>query len=996
MKFIFKLFPLILTLGVYGQKADSSYTETVFAGPKLTPCPAVIAAAPTGEVFVGLDLQGSLGKKPGYGKVVRLIDTNGDGKADKSTDFVKVDNPRGISILGDKVLILHTVVSNGKYDNQQLTLFTDKNGDGVADDAGTPLVKNIGNSEFLASRGADHSTNNIRYAIDGWVYIAVGDFGCKDAQGTDGKTLTMFGGIARVKPDGSGLEEYSSGTRNVYDIAIDPFMNIFTRENTNDGVGWWVRASHFIQSGMYGYPSLYTNFPEDMLPAMGEYGAGSGVGALYLEEPGWPKDANKNVLLADWGHSMVYIHEVYPNKASFTNKVREFHKTSQVSDLDIDGSGRMYLSAWDGAGYQGNPDKGFVTRLVPKGWSYKPFPVLKEQDTDALLKFIKSESMTARVNASYELISRGEDPAPLLEIIEDNGVQLSSRVAALYTYAAIKGAEALPTLEKISLDKEMREHAIRAMGNDLSVASKASLDVLKKGLQDSNPRVQVAAAIALGRTGKSEAASALLPYAALPENLFQKKKAKGAPVKTSAKLKNREKAIPMKVKVDKLSQLVLIVNQGKENKFDHAAWLNPTIHLKNGKKIDLTEQEPLSISVDRGIYGVNQDCLGNPLKFKGKSVKGIGVHAQAEVVFDLPSGAESFSARCILTAGSVGDGKKKMGEVTFAVSEHAVKPVADKGYVAPNVLNHHSTPNAEIVLPHIAQRAIKNLPSEDVLVSALENGKHLDGVFSASKFIHSEKLVDALIKKGKSSHKKEIFSILCRLHQQEKPFDGKSWWTTRPNPDGPYFTPVDWAGTEKINSFLSDYHKSSRDKKWSLAQMKKNKAYVTGFNKRPASGNKNKVKKIGNTAIEDIVLHLTKYKGKKASGQKVIGKVGCAGCHNIEAGETIKGPDLSVLGKMSNADMAEAIIKPGATIAPSWLTVTTKDGAQHIGTLVKEDNKNLTLHNIAGLPTVIPVADVKSRDPGLNMMSLHLCDDLTLDEFGDLIAYIKSMDSSSK
>ena len=42
-----------------------------FSGPELTPCPACICAAPTGEVFVGVDMLGSLGKGPG--KALDLI-----------------------------------------------------------------------------------------------------------------------------------------------------------------------------------------------------------------------------------------------------------------------------------------------------------------------------------------------------------------------------------------------------------------------------------------------------------------------------------------------------------------------------------------------------------------------------------------------------------------------------------------------------------------------------------------------------------------------------------------------------------------------------------------------------------------------------------------------------------------------------------------------------------------------------------------------------------
>ena len=37
---------------------------------------ACLAVLPTGEVFVGVDMMGSLGKEPGYGSIVKLIDAN--------------------------------------------------------------------------------------------------------------------------------------------------------------------------------------------------------------------------------------------------------------------------------------------------------------------------------------------------------------------------------------------------------------------------------------------------------------------------------------------------------------------------------------------------------------------------------------------------------------------------------------------------------------------------------------------------------------------------------------------------------------------------------------------------------------------------------------------------------------------------------------------------------------------------------------------------------
>ena len=77
--------------------------------------------------------------------------------------------------------------------------------------------------------------------------------------------------------------------------------------------------------------------------------------------------------------------------------------------MDVDASGRMYLSAWDGAGYSGDSTKGFTVRVVPKDWKYKAFPDLKESSVSELITLMQSESSVARLYAQQELLTRGKD-----------------------------------------------------------------------------------------------------------------------------------------------------------------------------------------------------------------------------------------------------------------------------------------------------------------------------------------------------------------------------------------------------------------------------------------------------------------------------------------------------------------------------------------------------------------------------------------------------------
>jgi len=942
----------------------------VFADASMTPCPAVISATPYGDLFVGVDMQGSLGKKPNLGYIAKLSDTDNDGKADKRTVFAKVDNPRGLVAIGNKLIVLHCIQKDGVIHTQQLSVFNDNDNDGVADGPAKPLITNIGNPKFLKSRGTDHSTNNIRLGIDGWIYISIGDFGFVDAQGTDGTKLSMHGGgIVRVRPDGSEMETFIHGTRNVYDVAIDPFMNVVTRENTNDGIGWWIRFSHYIQSGEYGYPSLYTNFPEDILPALGEYGGGSGC------------------------RSHIYIHRVTKDGASFTDKPEDFIGCAQVTDIDSDASGRMYLSAWDGAGYKGNPDKGYISIVTPKGWVYKEFPELSKLSASELVNLLKTASSTARVYAQQEILHQNNSLyIPLLKtLIANKAASNESRVAALFTITQLAHQldtenNLLPLLQTLILQKEnpvVREQAIRAFSDRLSSAKKAPeqmLHSIQSCLNDSEPRVQVASAIALGRIKNIDSVNALIKKAVPP-----------APKTIKVDKTLLDKAIEIKggqkveidVDISTFKKLYLIANDAGDNTNDQVAWINPTVHQKFDQSTDMTEHKWKSATQGKGKTLVNKTAYGKPLP---NGAKGIGTHANSIIEFKLPNKSVTFTATGILT------NPQGKGSAKFIVSNsaNAAKPS--------NQPKLHSTPHKEIILPHVAMQALLAIDAQEGCIAALSssNESMQRGALAAMKFMHSDKVVDALIAAAErnTNLKPLIINTLIRLHQKEVDYDGSTWWQTRPDPKGPYFYPTDWSGTAKISNFINTYYATleASAQKTLITELKKNKAYIVKLNPRPEEKGQT-VATVGKTSIEDIVLHVGKHKGNSANGAKVINKVGCIACHGVKAGDPIKGPDLANLGKMSDVDLAEAIIKPGATIAPSWVTVTMNDESGHVGTIVKKDEKELTLHNIGGIPTILDASQISKTEPGPNMMSLHLCDNLTLNEFSDLLAYIKSLDT---
>lgn len=826
--------------------APSDLVSTRYAGNDLTPCPSCLSAAPNGDLFVGVDLNGSLGKGASKGRIVKLLDSNNDGKADRSTVFAKVDNPRGLMAVGDRLYVLHTVIpkKTGVMSGMHLSVFTDANHDGVADGPGKRLIKNISSLKSNQSRGADHTTNGIRMGIDGWIYIAVGDFGFVDAEGTDGTKLTQLGGgILRIRPDGTEMEVYTHGLRNIYDVAIDPFMNIFTRGNTNDGGGWNVRFIHQIQSGEYGYPVLFKNFTDEVIPALADLGGGSGTGALYFQEPTWPAKYNNVPMMGDWGRNQLFIHRLTKDGPSFTQKQENFIRCSQLTDVDVDGSGRMYLSAWEGAGYKGNPMKGYVQRVVPQGWKYLPFPRLSELSDKALVKGLRSASATARLHVSQELLSRPPSVATaVLEVAADRAASRESRVAALYTYAQMLGEKAAPKLATLSKDADIREWALRALADRRGNLSKIPVDLFLAGLMDKDPRVQVVAAVGVGRIGKMKLAKDLLAVAIPP------------------------------------------VPQGASKQKGHQ---------------------------------------GGP----------------------------------------------------------------------------HATPHSEVILPHVAVQSLIQLHAVDDCLTAIE-GPSQDGALWALRWMHDPKVVDGVISKLQTSkdpalHKK-LLTVLARLYQKEAGYDGSWWWSTRPDTRGPYYVPVKWSESEKIEKvFRAAWDGSDATQKSFLTTLaNQHRMNLNGIGKVEVvkKGSKSKKGEVGRTAIEDVIVALGKHKGNAKKGKQVLSTLSCVACHNLNPGDPIKGPDFLKMGaKLSRDQIAEAILKPAATIADSWVTVTMKDGSQHQGTLVSKSKEQVVIHNIAGIPTTLKASDVKSISKQTStVMAPGLANELSLKQFSDLIEYLHS------
>ena len=1004
-----------LSLAVGGLFAHSLAAQTPpelesvrFSGPELTPCPACLCAAPTGEVFVGVDMLGSLGKGPGKGKIVRLVDADGDGNPEKSTIFTKIDNPRGLISIGRKLYILHTVIpaSTGKLEAMHLSVFEDKDWDGVADGEGKILVSNVSPPKHNQARGADHTTNGIRLGIDGWIYIAVGDFGIVGARGTDGRELTMLGGgVVRVRPDGSEMEFYTRGLRNIYDVAIDPLMNMFTRGNTNDGGGWNIRFIHHIQSGQYGYPMLFKHFTDEIIPALQDLGGGSGTGALFLQEPTWPDKFNNVPMMCDWGRSQLIIHRVTPDGASFTQKPENFIRLAQIADVDVDGSGRLYGAAWDGAGYSGNPKKGYVQRYVPEGWKFRRFPDPAKLKDKALVELLRSASATARTAASQELLNRPVAAKAVAVVAVDTAASLESRVAAIFTYKQMEGAKANPGLLRLSTDPTVREWALRALTDRRTQLAGISKDIFVTALKDENPRVQLVAAVSLGRLGDASAAKDLLAMTPVSGTEGPSPEAPKPPAFQSKVIGTKE-TVAIDVDVSKFKELYLMVaDGGNGTSTDHAAWFDPVFVNAAGRKVQLKSLKWKSAKSGWGRIGFGVSAAGSALKtHEGKSAPaGLGTHAESLIIYDVPKGAVRFQATGGLASTS------QRGTVQFIVNDS--RPASGAGRMSKE--GDHAAPNPQILLPHVAVKALVDLKATEACLSAV-NTEQSKGALWALRLMHDPKGVRGLMDRYSSSRtngaRLGILTALLRLYHKELPYDGSWWWGTRPDTHGPYYKYGTWEESEKIRLFVHEAFQSG-DLALRSALVRAVSRHRVGFKGindtvaakipiKPADPTVDlasiaaKKGQIGKMSIEDVLLILKKAKGDEAKGREVFSRQGCIVCHTTEKGQPLKGPFMGQVGAvLSPEQIAESILKPNASISQGFATVqvTTRDKKAYVGFVTAQSAEAIEIRDIAGKASRVKVDNIKERkELEISMMPAGLADALSIEEFASLVAFLSS------
>jgi putative heme-binding domain-containing protein len=137
-------------------------------------------------------------------------------------------------------------------------------------------------------------------------------------------------------------------------------------------------------------------------------------------------------------------------------------------------------------------------------------------------------------------------------------------------------------------------------------------------------------------------------------------------------------------------------------------------------------------------------------------------------------------------------------------------------------------------------------------------------------------------------------------------------------------------------------------------------------------------------------------RGDPARGEAVFRRKDqlCLKCHAIGGAGGQVGPDLSSVGASAQVDyLIESLLEPNKAIKENYhsVLVTTTRGRLYTGIKVRQTKTELVLRTAEDQEVVIPVKDIDEQTPGRSLMPDGLTDTLTRGELVDLVRFLSEL-----
>ena len=505
------------------------FTVEQVAGPPLVNRPIMADFDEQGRLYVA-DSSGATGSAQQQAKdkphrMVRLEDTTGNGRFDKALVFAEgLMFPEGV-LCYEGAVYYSGVPSIWKLE--------DTDGDGVADKR----------TEWYQGKTMTGCANDLHgpyLGPDGYIYWCKGAFAEQTHEVAAHKVISDSAAhIFRCRPDGTDFDSImSGGMDNPVEIAFTPAGEaIFTTTFfVNPAGGQRDALVHAIYGGVY--PKVHgvldgLKRTGDLLPAMTHLGPAAPSGLARYTPGVFGEDYRNNLFSAQFNLHKVQRHILEPVGATYRTKDidfmvsdnPDFHPTDVLEDADgsllvIDTGGwykvccpTSQIAKPEVLGAIYRVRRQGVPRMVdPRGLKLDWAAMESETNPEGLARLLGDPRTAVQNRAIARLSKKGDAAVPTAIAILKTGKNPQFRLNAVWVLTRVPTARALEGLRLASKDPDptVQQAAVHASGllRD-SAAAPDLIELLKSG----NSHLAMTAATSLGQIGDHAAVPALLEAA---------------------------------------------------------------------------------------------------------------------------------------------------------------------------------------------------------------------------------------------------------------------------------------------------------------------------------------------------------------------------------------------------------------------------------------------------------------------------------------------------
>jgi putative membrane-bound dehydrogenase-like protein len=949
--------------------------------------------------------------RPEGDRIVILEDTDGDGKADKSTVFYQgpeLYGPLGIAVAKDPTGPGYKVFVCQSPD---ILLFTDSKGEGKADGPPKKFLSNFGGFDH------DHGVHGILIGPDMKLYFSVGDQGVHGLQSSDGKgrkwqsndTDCQAGTIWRCDLDGKNLELIAHNFRNEYEPCVDSFGTVFVSDNDDDG-NQQTRICYVMPGGNYGYhmkPKKVSHWNEEIpgvVPKILRTYFGSPTGMCVYEGTLLPKKYQGQLLHTDAGPRHLRCYHLTPKGAGYDVE-REDMVTNdkdswfRPSDVCVAPDGSVMVADWydPGVGGHGMGDwtRGRIYRVTPAGHKGYKVPEVNLDSREGILAVLGSPNLATRYMAMAKIREMPhEDAVDLVEagIRQNDNAVLRAR--AMWQLGALMSRTGEDNLKANTL-------WLGILGNDKTgpelrqLVLRIDKEYLKRG--------PVRLAGQFYKTIADSPSAAIRREALLLMRDADPTRAKDRILDLAKQYDGKDRFYLEAIGIavghwDKDRRAAVLAEFDKEfpewnDKVADLVWeLRPPSMMPTlGKKLADPKLSPSSRGRIIDILASSDDASA------GKAMLDV---LQSDVPAEV---RDKVIDNLKLFLPNKWSGLRQSKELTTSIDSLLAKPetaptglalvaAADRTDLVPKIAALVSAKDTSEAVKTAAVKALGALPSADAintLVDMLPIGR--DEALGVAIVQALGQQLDAT---GKNSPAKPAADELRGLVLGKR-------MAPAPLRDAAVSA---LAGSRSGTQWLLEIN----DKKQLPEELKKGAAIVLRNSPYPDLRNKAMIAfplpgKIDPKKLPSIAVLATR-KGDSGRGKAILaaslkGETQCLKCHTVRGVGGSIGPDLSMIGKKaSRENLIESILYPSKAIADQYVNwnVETKKGVTMTGLIVEEAPDHIVLRDANGKDTRLDTKDIDERKKNPNsLMPNDIVVYMSEAELMDVVEYLLTLKTPS-